>query len=212
MKYSPGLLLITGILILSVMIAGCARMPEESTEISYSEEVVSDVSTPVPTEAIVTFSTSVPTETPEPRPTFTIPPPDINPEENYSIVYQDTVKYNYNVIPFDYIVDYPPMVFYYSATVPAVTDVKAGTSQFGKKDDYSYTYVSPNPLANYKITIYDKETNEVVYIYEIPRFSEEDQKGSFKIYERGDYHIEITGNLATVNTLIKVPPENIEEE
>lgn len=212
MKYSAGLALVFGFLIIMAFTAGCAKMPQSSSGgISYGDGEISDVATPEPTEPVVTFSTPLPTPTPESKPTFSTPPPDdVSPEDNYSVVYTDTTTFNYNVIPFDYTLNYPPMVFEYSATVPTVIDEKAGTSSFGNKNDYSYANKVPNPLANYKVTIYNKETEEVVYTYEIPIFSKESETDKFKLYEAGDYHIEITGNLATVNTTIKVPPQNLE--
>ncbi|MDD4128000.1 MAG: hypothetical protein PHV39_10035 [Methanomicrobium sp.] len=188
-------------------------MPQDSSGIITSTDGsgISDVNAPAPTEPVVTFSTPIPTPTPELKPTFSTPPLDnMNAEDNYSVVYIDTTTFNYNIIPFDYSLDYPPIVFYYSATVPTVIDKKVGTSSFTNKDDFSVNYETPNSLANYQVTVYKKETDEVVYTYEIPMFSKKSESGKFKFFEAGDYHIEITGNLATVETIIKVPPENLE--
>ncbi|WOF16006.1 hypothetical protein F1737_04455 [Methanoplanus sp. FWC-SCC4] len=168
-------------------------------------------STPVPTKPIVTYSTPIPTQTPEEKPTYSVPPPETDPKSNYRIVYSEKTTYNYNVIPFDYKLQYPPMIVEYSATVPTVTDKKTGTSEYGSKEEYSINVVRPNPRANFKITVYNKENDEEVYVENIEKFSEEKIKGSFKIYSAGDYHIELTGNIATVTTTIKVPPENIIE-
>ncbi|MBP2132588.1 hypothetical protein J2128_000509 [Methanomicrobium sp. W14] len=198
-----------------IISAGCAKMPQESSSSSGNSADTSTGSASVSagtatTEPVVSFSTTFPTPTDKQGPTFSVPPPDsVKPEDNLSVIYQETVKLNYSVISFDYYLKYPPMVFYYSAEVPVVSRTKTGTSQFGGKDDYSYSSEVPNPLANYRVTVYNRDNGEVVRDYDIERFNDKSEKGDFKILEGGDYHIEITGNLATVNTTVRVPLENL---
>lgn len=208
MKCSAGIVLIFCLLAVAVFTAGCAKMPKDVTDGISSSIDEYDSSGASATQQAVVFSTPVPTETPTSKPSFSKPPDDADPEANYRSVYDATTRFAYNVIPFDYKLKYPPMVFYYSAEVDTVVDKKAGTSGFGSKDDFSVEYEAPNPLAFYKVTIYNKETGDVIYTHDVASFAKKSESGKFKIYEAGDYHIEITGNMAEVKTRVLVPPDN----
>jgi len=207
-----GVFLLLAFLIFVIFTSGCAKMPEDSSVTSSGDgNSISDIDKQTSTESVVTLSTPLPTDTPKPRPTFSIPPSDgINVENNYSVIYVDKTTFMHETVSFDYNLIYPPMVFDYLANVRTVTEKKAGTSEFGTKSDFSVTYETPNPLAFYEVVIYDRITDEVVDKYEIPRFQKKTDKGKFKVFESGDYHIEITGNLATIETVISVPPQNLE--
>lgn len=162
-----------------------------------------------PTPEYVNYSTPIPTPTPEARPTFTRPPDDMNSQVNYSLIYDESKEYKGEVVSFDYDLLYPPMIISFEATTVSLTDTKAGTSQFGSKGDYSVTTTNPNPAAFYRVSVYDDCTGELIKEDGVVKFARLTQKDEMKILETGKLHIELYGNLATVNTKIKVAPENL---
>jgi hypothetical protein len=199
-----------GLIICFALSAGCATLPEEETP-SQSTSSVSDSTTSVTDGEIdqVTHSTPIPTKTEETTPEFSNPPDEEDSGPNYSVVYSKKDYLQYDVIPFDLELNYPPLIFEYELDIDTVTDLKEAYSEYGGKEKYSYTQTSPNPNAWYSISIYDKETSELIDSKELRQFGDESVSGKFKVYSAGNYHIEISGNLVTANTTVMLPPENL---
>lgn len=199
------------------VISGCADLPANDTKTTptstagpSSGEVTGGPDETSPGDVVlVNISTSIPTETPG-RLNYTHPPETEKPMLNYSVIYSKNDDLDFNVISLDFNLKQPPMVFEYTLDISTVEYTKAGTSQYGDKDDYSYKLSFPNPNAWYEISVHDKETGELVTSEYLKLFAETPYSGSFMIYEAGDYHIEISGNLVNARTVIKVPPENLE--
>lgn len=202
-----------GLIICFALSAGCAKLPEEKGSTSEfvssgSDTASSDAGADGEGVVQVTISTPIPTETEE-KPEFSTPPDeDSGPE--YSVIYSKEDELWYTIIPFDFELKQPPMVFEYELEIPTLTDEKTGTSKTGGKEEYSVSRTIPNPSAWYTISVYDSETSELIDSKELNSFADIKESGSFKIYRAGKLHVEISGNLLTANTTVMVPPENLE--
>ena len=201
--------IILGLIICFILSAGCVALPEEEKP-SQSTSSVSEMTPSVPDGEIdqVNYSTPIPTQTEE-KPEYSIPPNENNSGPLYSVIYSKKEPFRYNVIPFDLELDYPPLIFEYILEIDTITYVKTGDSQFGQKSEYTYNLKIPNPNAWYQISVYDNETGELINSKELSQFGDTTVSGIFKIYEAGNYHIEISGDLVTANTTIMLPPENL---
>ena len=198
-----------GLIICFALSAGCATLPEEETPSQSTSSVPDNTSVPDGEIDQVTYSTPVPTQTEEEKPEFSTPPDEEDSGPQYSVIYSKKDYLQYNVIAFDQELDYPPLIFEYELEIDTITDLKAAYSEYGGKEKYSYTLTEPNPNAWYSISVYDKETSELVDSRELNQFGDTIVSGTFKIFSAGDYHIEISGNLVTANTTVMLPPENL---
>lgn len=218
MKTGVFTIVILGLIICFAFTAGCAKLPEEDTPITIASSDPGSSSAEINsasggdsssgTIVQVNITTPIPTEVIE-YPEYLIPPEQEEPVTNYSIIYSKTDTLRYGVIPFDFKLNYPPMVFTYTLDIPTTTDVKAGYSPYGEKDKYSVSRTIPNPNAWYSISIYDNDTSELIKEEKLTAFADKKVSGTFKIFQGGDYHVEISGNLVKAHTVIEAPPENL---
>ncbi len=207
--------------IFSVISAGCTGMQpsnNDSVNTSHFEpsEFINDELNSVTEEATPSVHATVIPATPIPKsntdnlwetPKYHVPPAE-NEDDGYVTIYNET-KLLSGVTAFDYNLKTPPMVFNYDAVVPIITRTKKGTSEFGEKKEYTIEVSYPDPLAYYTIVVYDKDTSEVLAEYTIDSFGNEREDGSFKYFSPGNLHIEISGCIATVTTVIEVPASNL---
>lgn len=200
-----------GLIICFVLSAGCAKLPEEgSTTQSASSESGSSSAAGGETDQ-VTYSTPISTETEsDDKPKFSTPPEEDYSGPQYSVIYSKEDELKYTVIPFDLELTHPPLIFEYELEIETYEVTKAGESSYGSKTEYTYEQDLPNPNAWYTISVYNSETAELIDSEELKQFGDTSVSGEFKIYEAGNLHIEISGNLLTANTTVKVPPENLE--
>ena len=190
--------------------AGCAKLPKEETDFVSSGSGGSTSGTGGETDQ-VSYSTPISTTEPTEKPGFSTPPDVEDSGPQYSVIYSKQDKLQYTTIPFDLELNYPPLIFEYDLEVEEYTDQKAGYSDFGSKDkQYTYDRTLPHPNAWYKIEVYDADTAELIDSVEEKQFAKTTRSGEFKIYQPGNLHIEISGNLLTANTTVKLTPENLE--
>jgi len=208
--------IIVGLIICIALSAGCAKLPEEEKQpestftLPDSTSSVSDTNSVSDEGAVqVTYSTPIQTPTEE-KPEFSSPPDEEDTGPHYSVIYSKKEYFTYNVIPFDFNLTYPPLIFEYELEVDTIEDTKTGVSQSGSKEEYSYTRTLTNPSAYYTISVYDKDTLELIDSEELSHFGDTELSGTFKIYQAGNYHIEISGAMLTANTTVMAPPENLE--
>ena len=118
-----------GLIICFALSAGCAKLPEEK---EYTSEFVSSGSDDTSSDAgatgedvvQVTISTPIPTETEE-KPEFSTPPDeDSGPE--YSVIYSKEDQLWYTIIPFDFELKQPPMIFEYKLDIVTIVAGKTG--------------------------------------------------------------------------------------
>lgn len=199
-------------LVLAVLLAcaGCGEIPEEDGGGGGLWG-----STPTPTAATPTPTpTYLIPATPINSPTITNPPtssPTPTPEAiEYFEIYTNSIDFNYDVISYVYDLRYPPMVIEFEVHPELVEREVVKTSDYGTKEKVTITQLLPHDLAEFKLTVYDKNTGDIVAEEGYGRaFSSTSPDRELVIRVPGLYQIEMTGAYVNVDISFEVAPENI---
>lgn len=193
--------------------AGCGELPPEGQD-------GGGLFGPRETPTVPATATQTPSyltqETPFATPTITQPPtgtptPTAAPEIEYFSIYNDSLTFKYNVISYAFDLRYPPMVIDTIVFPELVEREVEKTSSYGTKETIKFTKLVPNELSEFKLTVYDKNTGDIVAEQGYGKvFSDFDETKTLFIRIPGYYQIEMTGNLVDVDISIRVAEENIE--
>lgn len=208
MKSIPALLGAMAILLLVLASAGCAELPgTENGEGFFGPAGEATETTPTP--AYLMEVTPMNTATPTPQPTFADRPAAGQTTATYFEIYNETLAFNYNATAFVYTLKKPPMIIDLTIHPDMVKDVKAGTSSYGERDDYSITRLVPNPLAEFSFKVIDLKDGSIVTEEGYGRSYSYTEDQLIRLYSPGTFQIEMRGSFVDVDAIIKVPVENI---
>ena len=213
------------LLILLILSAGCGqRVPtrNSTTKNPWGNATVTpkktggSVQTPVPTTTSpVQQATLIVTETPVTTPgsTYRSPPPISNATENMTVVDEKKLVFVYNKTAFNYELENPPLLIYYTLTVPNITrtGVEKDPTKLPTETDPNPTRLVtkeyPDPAAWFEVSVMDLKTKRVIAKDGYGRTY--DVKPSKQVWIRypGNYYIEFAGNRLTANVKFWVPNE-----
>jgi len=165
--------------------------------------------TPVPTEtpvSIITIETPYVSQSSIPSPVENqtagaTPAPD-----RYVDVYHEILNPRYNTTAISLNLTNPPLILNYSLDPRMVTDEKWFVSRNTSRAETEVTLTMPSQTSWFRITIYDKNTREVIDQKGYGReYSSSITTGQMKVFKSGIYLIEMEGNdvTAAVNISVK---------
>ena len=143
-------------------------------------------------------------ENPYPIETHPTEPPILDveeapPESVYREIYHDNVTFGYSAIAFTYNLGMPPLMIEYTVQPRMITDTKAYTSRFGKKEDEVVTTTYPSPGAWFEVIARDKTNGEIILRNGYGKDYTENLNQNVKLLKTGNYQIDFRGNDVTVD-------------
>ena len=176
-----------------IVICGCSKFDSSGSE---------STGPSVTESSYISYSTPIATEDDLPQPTFNRPPDSTEEERSYTTIYHDTRYYNYLTIPLDCSVEKTPFIIEYKAYVGSEHDLKEACDDSGRCSIISKTV--PDTNAFLKITVYDRNTNEIIEDVDISPFYKTCQEGRIELLSAGEIHVEIFGNMVMATVDMKM--------
>jgi hypothetical protein len=190
--------------------AGCADMPVGEGDGGFFGPRLTPTPTPgvTPTPGYLVESTPISTPAPTSSPRATMPAAT-QAATTYLEIYNTTLTFNYNATAFGFDLVRAPMTIKYTVHPLMVTRVIERESEYGTHDVVTFERDMPSELAEFVLTIYDKDTLAVISQEGYGKLYSYDETQELVIRTPGNYQIEMTGSFVTVDVIITVPPENI---
>ncbi|MBN1195656.1 MAG: hypothetical protein JXA08_09995 [Methanomicrobiaceae archaeon] len=188
--------------------AGCADMPADDGDGGFFGPRLTPTPSVTPTPSYLVESTPISTPLPTPSPKVTMPAATQG-ATTYLEIYNTTLTFNYNVTAFGFDLSRAPMNIEYSVHPVMVTRVIERESDYGTHEVVTFERDMPSELAEFVLTIYDKNTLAVIAKEGYGKLYSFDETQQLIIRTPGNYQVEMTGSFVTVDVTITVPPENI---
>ena len=204
------------ICILLAVIGGCTAPPSTIIDIPGvtpqttpgPAATVQPITTPtaVFNPSVVSSATPYPTTTPVPIPDPT-PYPVITQDEHirYESVYTQTIQFHYEEIAVIVDVPHAPLIITTDINPVTITRRVIGTSQFGKKDEFSIAVNRVSEGSWYECTVRDAETGAVVTKNGYGRIYSLNPELELIIRMPGVYHVTFTGNMVKAFINMQLP-------
>jgi len=197
------------VIILVLLTAGCARLPDvpvPDTPGATTTPGGGGRPTPTLTPVAVTPATPYPTETPtEPQSPTYRRPPEPEPPRNFTTVYVDTFKPNYTTFAWTYTLTEPPMIIALDIVPEYASHTKTTTSQYGSKEEETVTAEYISPTSWMEITIRNRDTGDVVAQDGFNRVYSTELHREVFVRHAGTLLIELTGNNVDIALSQKIP-------
>jgi|GEM_PF-1240239 len=214
MSYMRRIIIITIILILLVVFAGCGqRVPTRNTTTWGNTTPTprrtggSTIQTPVVPTTTSPFIevTLAPTQTvtATPIPTYRTPPEYTNITANLTVADEKTLVFAYNSTAYMYTLENPPLLIEYTLTVPNITriGVEKDPTRSPTADDPNptreVTMTYPDPAAWFVVMVKDLGTNRIIAQNGYGRQYDVAYSKDVWVRYPGSYYIEFSGSRVT---------------
>lgn len=201
------------VLLFIVLVGGCTAPPTAISEPPAATPVPVQP-TPQPPEtppavidpSVVVPATPYPTGTrlpdPEPASPAVTPPPETI---GYKTVYSETITPSFTETAMIVEVSKAPLIITAKITPDMVTRTVTGTSQYGKKEEFSVVVTRPSEHAWFECTVRDAGTGEIIVRDGYSRGHTQNTDMSITVRRAGVYHITFGGNLVKAEIQIRLP-------
>ncbi len=212
MNLGHGRYLLIAILFI-VFVAGCTAPPQSIVETpAVTPEPVQPAPPPAQTQAavidpsVVVPATPYPTGTQRPEPEQTPSVVRPTPETvGYKTVYSETIEPRFSETAMIVEVPQAPLIITAIITPDTVTRTIVGTSQYGKKDDFSVVVTRPSENAWFECTVRDAGNGEIIVQDGYNRGHTQNTNMAITIRRAGVFHITFSGNFVKVEVKMQVP-------
>jgi|GEM_PF-4345315 len=201
------------VVIFIVLVAGCTAPPETISETS---DVTPATVQPTPPaaatpDAVIDPSVVVPAT---PYPTGTKrPDPEQNPSVvtsptqtvGYKTVYSETIELHFSEKAMIVEVTQAPLIITAKITPETVTRTVVGTSQYGKKEEFSVVVTRPSEHAWFECTVRDAGTGKIIVQDGYNREYTQNTDMAITIRRAGVFHITFGGNFVKAEVKMQLP-------
>jgi len=198
-------------MILLLLSSGCAELPPEETDVwsalTGATPAPAKTPSPVPTPTYVVPATPYPTPTREEltSPIYRSPPAQAAANDTYLEIYQQKRKYNCSEMEaFSYNLTSPPLFIDFTVTPAQITRSITTTSSYGTKAEKTLTVTHLNDMSWFEVTVRDRDTGRVIAREGFGRTYDSAAKKTLTVRTGGNYLIEMTGCLVTVDLHMRV--------
>lgn len=196
-----------------VLVGGCTAPPPSIVETpAITPEPVQPAPPPVKTPgvvidpSVVVPATPYPTDPLKPEPEqapsiITSPPETIG----YKTIYSETIEPRFSETAMIVEATKPPLIITAKITPSTVTRTITGTSQYGKKEDFSVVVTRPSEHAWFECTVRDAGTGEIIVQDGYSRRYTQNTDMAITIRRAGVYHITFGGNFVKAEVRMQLP-------
>jgi hypothetical protein len=155
------------------------------------------------------IATEKPTTTP--GSTYRSPPPVSNATANMTLIDEKTLVLSGIPTAFNYELQNPPLLIYYTLTVPNITrtgvekDPTVPPTEDDPNPTRSVTKTYPDPAAWFEVTVTDLETKRVIARDGYGRTYDVSSKKQVWVRYPGSYYIEFSGTRLTADVKFWIP-------
>ncbi len=196
-----------------VLVSGCTAPPQTIVETpTATPEPVQPAPTHAQTPAavidpsVVVPATPYPTGTlrpePEQAPSVIRPTPET---VGYKTVYSETIEPRFSETAMIVEVTKAPLIITAKITPETVTRTVTGTSQYGKKEEFSVVVTRPSENAWFECTVRDAGTGEIIVQDGYNRGYTQNTNMAITIRRAGVYHITFGGNFVKAEIKMQLP-------
>jgi len=196
-----------------VLVGGCTAPPQSMVETpAITPNPVQPAPPPTQTPAViiepsvVVPATPYPTEPLKPEPEQA-PSIVTSPSETvgYKTVYSETIEPRFSETAMIVEVTQAPLIITATITPSTVTRTITGTSQYGKKEEFSVLVTRPSEHAWFECTVRDAETGEIIVQDGYNRGYTQNTKMAITIRRAGVFHITFGGNFVRAEVKMQLP-------
>ncbi|MCP1661761.1 MAG: hypothetical protein D5R99_08275 [Methanocalculus sp. MSAO_Arc1] len=201
--------------LLMVLVGGCTAPPPGVADppvATPDETPATPVATPVPTAepvydpSVVVPATPFPVSTPPPTPRPTPAPVETPvPVPRYTEIYSQLITFRYQDVAVVVDLPHPPLVITTEISAPTVRRTIVGTSQFGKKKEFTAVVNRISEASWYECVVRDADTGAVIARDGFGRGYPHHEKIEITIRRWGQYHVTFSGNYLTADIRMKMP-------